>query len=137
MSHGHDTHHGHDSRTQYEHQLVEHDSWFRHGGNEPHHQEAHGQTKPAVIIAFLLGTLVFVIVVGLMAYEFLKAETRGLRTEVQERNTSFVKEYRESAAAWEARLKSYEWVDAAAGKVSIPIVQAEKMVVAEYAKGAK
>jgi len=42
-----------------------------------------------------------------------------------------------SAAAWEARLKSYEWVDAAAGKVSIPIVQAEKMVVAEYAKGAK
>jgi len=134
MSHGHDTHHGHDTKAAYESQLVEHDSWFRHDATAPHHQDAHGQTKPLVIIAFLFGTLVFVIFVGLLAMKFLESETRGLKTQVQERNSGYVKEYREASAGWNARLKGYEWIDANAGRVSMPIEQAKQRVIAEYAK---
>ena len=137
MSHEHDIPHGHDSKAQYEHALVEHDSWFRHDPTEGHHQEAHGQTKPMVIIAFLFGTLALVIVVGLFAMQFLKAETRGIKRTVQERNVVYVKDYRESTARWEARLKGYEWIDANAGRVSVPITQAKQKVIAQYAKGAK
>lgn len=139
MSHGHDSHSGHDTKSQYEHQLVEHDSWFRHDENEPRHKAASGSTNPVVIIAFLLGTMVFVFAVGILCIEFLGSATRGIRQESQERNATYVAEVRQARADWDAKLKNYEWIDSNAGKVRIPIEKAKAMVIADYAaaKGGK
>lgn len=132
MSHGHDTDHGHHTVRDYERDLVEHDSWFRHDATEPHHQEAHGQTKPLVIVVFLAVTVVLVAVVSLLCLQYFNAFVRRELTAKVERNDAFYADARRVKAEWEAQLTTFGWTDPQAGVVRVPVEIAKRQIVAEY-----
>lgn len=134
MGHGHDTHLGHQTKHDYEHDLVEHDSWFRHDATEPYHQEAHGQTKPLVIVVFLGVTVVFVAVVAFMCIQFFNSFVRDQQTAKIERNEAYYANTRRIKAEWEAQLTGYGWVDAQAGQIRVPIEVAKQQIIAEYGR---
>ncbi len=113
-----------------EHELEEHDSWFRHDANEPHHQQAHGGTHAWGIIAFMLGTLALVLAVALFTYygafEPLMRQAHE-QAEARPLNADFAT----SQAAALTRFKSYEWADPAKGLVSVPLDVAKQMQLQE------
>lgn len=133
MSHGHE-HHGHDTKAHHHQALHEHDSWFRHDhAVEGHHKAAEGETNPWGILITLFGTVVLVGVVGILCIKYFEATYRGIRRETIESNQAFVAESSEAKAKWGAQLSNYEWIDASAGQVRIPISEAEKLVIQDYA----
>lgn len=116
----------------FEHALVSHDSWFRHDSNEPTHQSAHGETKAWGIVAFMAGTLVFVVVVSYLAYFYYEGLTRDRLVSFQEAQTPSAEQI-SMRAEWSARLSKYEWADAQTGTVRIPLDAAKKRVIQLYA----
>lgn len=135
MSHGHD-HHEHHTAKDYERALVEHDSWFRHDASEPQHQEAHGQTKPLMIVVFLAMTIVFVAIVAFLCIQYFNAFVRSEQTAKIERNEAYYADARRSRAEWQSQLSGYGWVDAQAGQARVPIDVAMRQVIAEYGRPA-
>lgn len=127
MTDPHDTH----TTEEFEQSLVEHDEWFRHSADEPHHQEAHGETKSQVILLFLLGTVVFVFGTGFVVLKFFEAETRKLKATMDEAATSR-EEYLDANERWERELTSYGWASAIDGSVHIPLELATREVLGEY-----
>lgn len=138
MAHAPTNHDPHDS-IHYEHDLDEHDSWFRHAADEPHHQSAHGATRGGVIIGFMLGTLAIVLVVSAVVYYSIYEPL--VRREVEQkhelRTVHLTTQFVSMHADWQARLRAYEWADPAAGRVRIPLDAARKRVIDEYARSRK
>lgn len=114
--------------------LDHHDDWFRHDASEQH-QEAHGDTQALGIIAFMVGTLVVVIAVSLAAYYLFESWGRKQLLVNNERRTKTA-EYQSLRAEWTRQLGAYEWTDAAAGKVRIPLELARTRVIDLYSKPA-
>lgn len=140
MSHGsHDHHHAsggspHDT-AHFIHNLEDHDSWFRHSAEEPHHQAAHGETQAWGIVAFMAGTLGVVLVTALVVYFFMLDPLMRRQIEkVQEGREQVRGEYVSMRSTWETQLSSYEWNDPAAGKIRIPLDAAKKRIIESYAK---
>jgi hypothetical protein len=140
-SHGHSADHSATGRggtslqeSQHLEALDHHDDWFRHDPSEQH-QDAHGDTQALGIIAFMVGTLVVVIVVSLAAYYLFESWGRKQLLVNNERRTKTA-EYQSLRAEWTRQLGAYEWTDAAAGKVRIPLELARTRVIDLYSKPA-
>jgi len=128
QSHGHDKP-LHDSIA-FEHELEVHDSWFRHDTHEPHHQQAHGGTDAWGIIAFMLATLILVVVTAFVTYygAFEPLMRQSLeQAEAHPVNADFAT----ARAAAVARFNSYEWADPARGLVSVPLDVAKQLQLKE------
>jgi len=141
MSHQHHshppTHPAHETHTaaDYEHELIEHDSWFRHDASEPRHQESHGETSALGILLTLFATVVFVFGTGGVVLVWFGNEWREF-AHVQEEVHTNVAEIRSARAEWQRRLSTYEWTDPAAGRVTIPLEAAKARVIERYAGAA-
>jgi hypothetical protein len=127
MSHGslHDSIH-------YEHDLEEHDSWFRHDTTEPHHQEAHGATRAWGIIGFMVATLFLVLAVGLVTYYGAFEPLMRARLEAVGEGRPISLEHPSARSASVSRLNTYQWVDPAKGTVRIPMEVARRMQLEEH-----
>ncbi len=132
-SHGHPAHETH-SAADYEHELVEHDSWFRHDTAEPQHQASHGETSAIGILLTLFATVVFVFGTGGVVLVWFGHEWREFAI-VQEEQKTNVTDLRNARAEWERVLSSYEWADPATGRVRIPLELAKSRVIDRYAGG--
>ena len=130
----HDT--GHHTKVEYEHELVEHDQWFRHSPDEPHHQQSHGATKPIPIIVTLVGTILLVFVIAGYTLNFFDRAVadREIVNREMITDTTLAKEWHETSANWNAELSSYSWLPNADKKeiVRLPFDAAMNKVIAEY-----
>lgn len=131
MSHG--AHHEPTTEQEYHETLHEHDEWFRHSAAEPHHQEAHGRTSAAIIIAFLFGTVVFVGVTGILVYQLFLAMMDPVVVQYQERSTSLT-QLQSTSAEWERQLSQLGPIEGAPGRARVPLELARKLVVQDYAR---
>lgn len=130
MSHSHgDTKTLHDSIT-FEHDLEEHDSWFRHDSSAPHHQVAHGGTNAWGIIAIMVATLGLVLVTAAVTYYGLFEPLMRAEREKAE-NRPVNAEYVTMRSAAQSQFNSYEWADASKGLVRVPLDVAKKMQMEE------
>lgn len=130
MSHSHgDTKALHDSIT-FEHDLEEHDSWFRHDASEPHHQEAHGGTNAWGIIGVMAATLFVVNLTAAVTYHGLFEPLMRAEREKAE-NRPVNAEYVTMRSAAQSQFNSYEWADASKGLVRVPLDVAKKMQMEE------
>lgn len=143
MSHQHNQHHhGHDTKTlkDLEREIVEHDTWFRHDANEPHHQESHGETNGWKINAFLF---IVILLVGASSYGMFKyykmAEQKEIYKKYDLRTEQFGgAELNAMKEEWNRQLSTAGWVDANARVARLPIDVATQLVINDYkAKGAR
>jgi hypothetical protein len=115
--------------------LHEHDDWFRHTPDEPHHQEAHGDFNPYLIMAFLAVTALGVfgtaaVTVGWFAREI---NDKVVSTD-RERESAYTAEYTATRAQWDRDLTgSPEWINEQENTIRIPIELAMEKVVEQYA----
>lgn len=99
------------------------DSWHTHGSpDEAHAQIAHGEISGGALLAWLL--LLFVGVFGaiiVLVFYFERSQQRevAVRTELD-----MGQSVRQQMATDMGQLRSFGWVDQAAGVVHIPIEQA-------------
>lgn len=116
----------------FEEALEEHDSWFRHSPDEPHHQQAHGDTNSWAIILFMIGTLGLVLVVALVTY--YGAFEPLMRQEVERiaEGRPMSMEFVSSVSDGQRKLSSYEWVDPARGVVRVPLDVAKRLQLEEH-----
>ncbi len=129
----HQAHHEPTTAQEYHETLHEHDDWFRHSANEPHHQEAHGSTHAAIIIAFLFGTVVFVAISGALVYQLFQSMTDAVAVENHERRTP-VDQFLSSKAEWERQLSQLTLIDGAPGRARVPLDMAQKLVIEDYTR---
>ncbi len=114
--------------------LEEHDDWFRHSPDEPHHQKAHGDFNPVVVMGFLAVTAlgVFgtaVVTIGWFAREI---ETQIVTTDRQ-REAAYTAEYTAKRAEWQRALTGEpEWLNEQENVVRLPIDMAMEKVAQEY-----
>ena len=135
MAH-HTSHSPHDT-VHYEQDLHEHDSWFRHSPDEPHHQQAHGETHAWAIVAFMVGTLAAVVVICFVVYWFMFEPLMRRESELVREGRAISAEFSNSRTEWERQLRSFDWTDPAAGRIRIPLEIAKQRVIAEYAAQSK
>lgn len=131
MSHDHHTPH---TTSELAESLHQHDDWFRHSVNEPHHQKAHGETRASVILGFLALTVLFV---GVTGYVVLKIfEDLAFREVVasQERRTPTA-EVNSLRAQWDEQLSRFGWSDAGTDRVRVPLDVAKRLVMEDYRSG--
>lgn len=133
MSHAHHSPHDtkklHDSAT-FEHDLDEHDSWFRHDATEPHHMQAHGATNAWGINAVMAATLGVVVVTSIVTYYGLyEPITRALREDAEARPLST--EFATAQSAALTQFNAYEWADPAKGTVRVPLEVAKRLQLEE------
>lgn len=130
MSHPHtDTKHLHDSAT-FEHDLEEHDSWFRHDSSEPHHKQAEGGTNAWGINAVMVATLGVVVVTAFVTYYGLfEPMMRDLREKAEARPLS--NEFTTARAAAQSQFNAYEWADPKKGLVRVPLDVAKRLQMEE------
>lgn len=124
----------HDS-VHYEHDLIEHDSWFRHDANAPHHKEATGQTNAWAIIAFMAATLGVVVVTGLVTYYLIFEPMMRFELVRAKEGRAVNAEYASMRADWQKSLNSYEWADPATGTVRVPLELAKTLQMREHIAG--
>lgn len=129
MSHDHAHPH---TIAELEESLHAHDDWFRHDATEPHHQEAHGETKAWGIIGIMAATIVFVVIVGYASFFLWEDWTRRQSVKVFEGQTNRT-EYNSLRAEWRRQLTTYSWADAEKGLVAVPLEEAKKQVLSYYA----
>ncbi len=137
MSHSHsDTKKLHDSAT-FEHDLDEHDSWFRHDASEPHHQQSHGGTRAWAIVAVMAVTLGVVLMTSFVTYygafePLMRAERE--KAEARPLDADFLT----ARSAAQSQFNSYEWADPKKGLVRVPLDVAKRLQMEEQkALGAK
>ncbi|MBL0926910.1 MAG: hypothetical protein IBJ11_04555 [Phycisphaerales bacterium] len=138
MAHQHDHHHH--TTADLEHDLHEHDEWFRHDPNEPHHQETHGKLSPLGISLFLLVTVLFVAATAGVLVQYLNRTLLDERYEQEQvrGEKMLFREKAESFAGWEKSLHGRpEWVDPKAGTIRIPVELARQKVLGYYADASK
>lgn len=129
----HDPHHHHPTdANELEETLHAHDDWFRHQPGEAH-QAPHGELNAWGIIVFMAVTLLFVAGVSYVTFFYWEARTRQQLVIADEQRTPR-SEYVSLKADWSKQLTSYEWADAAKGRVRIPLSEAKKLVIAESAR---
>lgn len=136
MSHGNDHLHRTHTAEEFEHELVAHDEWFRHDASEPRHKEAHGGTNTWIINTFFFATVIFVAVTGRLVMSLFKWDVNRVKVAQQEQ-IPISTEARNLRAEWDSRLHSYQWADAQAGRVRVPIEAAEQIVINEYRAAAQ
>lgn len=143
MSHQHHQHHhGHDTKTlkDLEREIVEHDTWFRHEANEPHHQASHGETNGWKIIAFLFVVILLVFASGFAMFKYYKmAEQKEIYKKYDLRTEQFGGgELNAMKEEWNRQLSTAGWVDANARVARLPIDVATQLVINDYkAKGTR
>ena len=135
MTEHHDPHHHvPHNPAELHHALVEHDEWFRHGSDEPTHQSSHGDFNPYVIMIFLFVTIVAVFGTVAAIVPWFARMTDHRKALVQEANPQYNAEFVEVSTAWRTDLYSEaSWLDEKNNLVRIPIGEAVRLVVKEYA----
>lgn len=110
------------------------DEWFEHDPSEPHHQESHGEFNAPLIFGFLGATIVLVLGVAIVALVWWGQMVNDQAVVVQEQSRAAVGERVAAESGWKQVLHgSPEWVDQAAGVVSIPLERAQHAVLERYA----
>jgi len=131
MSGQHETPH---TREELREEYQSHDEWFRHGPDEPHHQQAHGDFNPYVVMSFLLATIAVVAVTVFVVVPWFGRLVQAQRLEVREENSRYTAEHRAKMEEWNARLyDAPDWVNEQEGVIRVPVDTAMELVVAEYA----
>jgi len=134
MAH-HDSRHHHSTTVQeLEHQLVEHDTWFRHDASESHHQASHGETNGFKIVVFLVVVIVFVFATAFAIIKYYNmAEQAEIVRKYDLRTPEFgLAELKAMREEWGRQLSSAGWVDPGAKVVRLPMDLAARAVVEEY-----
>ncbi len=114
--------------------LHEHDDWFRHGPDEPHHQKAHGDFNPYVVMTFLAVTAVGVFGTAALVITWMSREIHAevIATDRQ-REASYVAEYASKRAQWDQALTGEPtWINEQENVVRIPIELAMERVAEDY-----
>ncbi len=126
-------HHAPHDENELQHALDDHDSWFRHDPNEPHHQQSHGDFNPAIVMGFLGATIVAVLGVAIIVFPWFTRAINNLSVETRERNVGLLQEQISSFAQWESQLQGEpRWLDEKTNTVAIPIDLAIDQVVQRY-----
>lgn len=135
-SHAHHESHGQRAHTlqELEHQVVEHDTWFRHEAGEPHHQSSHGETNGAKIIGFLTVIIVIVAVCCAAGFQYYKMAAHHEYIRKWEKRTDAfgAAQMRATKEQWKTTLETAAWIDAKTGVVRLPAPTAERLVIEEY-----
>lgn len=129
----HTPHHEPTTSLEYHETLHEHDEWFRHAADEPAHQQAHGRTSAGIIIAFLMGTVVFVGVTGLLVFEFFLEATAAQVVVSQEGQTP-IAQLLAARADWDRQHSQLSLIEGAPGRAHIPLNLAYELVIKDYAR---
>mgnify|MGYP007011824688 CR=1 FL=1 len=113
--------------------LEEHDSWFRHDPDEPHHQDSHGDFNPAIVMGFLGATIVGTLGVAIILFPWFTRSIQNLALEQREQNPGILQEQIGRVAEWDAALRGEpRWLDEQANIIAIPIDIAMDQVVQWY-----
>ena len=129
----HDPHHEPTTELEYHETLHEHDEWFRHTPQEPAHQEAHGRTSAGIIIAFLMGTVVFVGVTGFLVFQMFLGMTDAEVVQSQERRTP-ISQLLSAQADWDRQQSQFGLIEGAPGRARVPLDLARRLVIQDYAR---
>jgi hypothetical protein len=121
------------SETELREAAHEHDDWFRHAPDEPHHQVAHGEFNAKLVIACLVFTCVFTFGVAIIVIPWFKREVQSQKIAVQETSQRVVNERDEAYSAWTQELYGEpDWINQGEGTVSLPLPMAKGAVMEEY-----
>ncbi|MDX2114432.1 MAG: hypothetical protein SFZ24_02260 [Planctomycetota bacterium] len=118
----------------YEHELHEHDSWFRHDAADPNHMAAHGETNAGAIVAFMAGTGGAVLIVALVVFYMIFEPLLRAEVVTKHEGVAVNGEYVTLRSEWNQQLSSYNWSDPARGRVSVPLAVAKELVIRESAR---
>ncbi|MEO1130320.1 MAG: hypothetical protein AAFX05_11535 [Planctomycetota bacterium] len=129
MSEHHTTPH---TSEELEASVHEHDEWFRHSPDEPHHQAEHGGFNPIVVMGFLAATILITFGVAAVVLPWFAREVQAQRVQVQEANSQYGAEYREKMEGWVSDLSKPAWVDAENNVVRLPLDLAVERVIEQY-----
>lgn len=126
------------------HELEEHDEWFRHGADEPHHQEAHGSTNIFLLGGFLAATVLFVFATSwVLVNLYFLPNINNLKAEQQETVAPMSRLYDQSIGgyaaniaqlddSWNGAMTSGMVIDADKGTARIPVESAMRLVIEQY-----
>lgn len=124
------------SETDLQEALHEHDDWFRHSPDEPHHQAAHGDFNVSVVIGFLAATIIVVLGVAVIVVPWYIRMINDRAVEVRELNPNYAPELETQFSEWDAQLHGEpQWLDEQTNTVRIPLEVAKRVVADRYGTG--